>query len=434
MDASTVQAPVEFSARSSLALGTPWLSVLREGTIERAALILGVAMVPISIAATESFLAIAVVARLIRCWRGEARVAMPRVFWAWLALAVAEYLAWVASPSLRDGWSEIRHLLLVGSLFFVLTALDGAAACLAAWQAVFLSSALGSLFLIGDFISRLVYYRREIGSSYDISLYLRTGGLLSNWMVYGTVEILVVAGLLSFWFAYPDERRRFWPVMALNGLAIILSPTRTVWVSCFLLLAILLWKNRSRWMWALPFLPLAVYFLSPSAVRSRINVASHLDYYSNAERIQMMRVGWRMIREHPWAGVGPGRIERLYRGYLSPSDPVPAYHGHLHNNLIQMAAQFGIPVALASVLFAMILFCELRKASKEAKSREEQFLCQAAFLSLIGFLVAGCFDYTYGHSLALVLLAYAVLLPLFLRSRSVSVSGIALGRGESPAG
>ena len=33
-------------------------------------------------------------------------------------------------------------------------------------------------------------------------------------------------------------------------------------------------------------------------------------------------------------------------------------------------------------------------------------------LGLIGFLVAGMFDYTYGHSLALILLSFVVLIPL----------------------
>jgi len=416
-----IQAELGFAGKTPATLGIPWLRALRrDGSIERPTLTLALAAVPISIAAAEAFLALALVIQLFRCLRGEVRGALPRVFSPWLAWAGIEVLAWLFSPALREGWGEIRRLLLIGALFFVIPALNSAAARLFAWQAVFLSSALGSLFLIGDFVARLIYYRREINVGGDISLYLRTGGLLNNWMVYGTVEILVVAGLLSFWFTYPEGRRRWWPVIAMNGIAVVLSLTRTVWVSVFLLLGLQLWWKRSRWLWVLPLLPLVVYASVPGVVRSRLQVSMHPDYYSNAERIQMLRVGWRMIRGSPWFGVGPGRVEKLYRSYLNPPYPVPAYHGHLHNNLVQIAAQFGAPAALAAILFVFLLLRELVRATRRAVSREDQFLCRAGLLSLTGFLVAGCFDYTYGHSLALILLAYAALSPLLTGLRSAS--------------
>jgi hypothetical protein len=386
-----------------------WLTRIRERPIDSAALTLALAMVPISIAVSESFLALAVVARVVGCVRHREHTRAPRVFWFWAAWAGLEVLSWLLSPELRRGWSEIRHLLLIGALIFVLPALKDVPSRLTAWRGIFLSSAVGSLFLLGDFAARLIYYRREIGTGDDVSLYLRTGGLLNNWMVFGTVEILVVAGLLSFWFAFPEERRRWWPVAALNAFAVLLSLTRTVWVSCLLLVGLELFWKRSRWLWLLPLLPIGIYGVAPHVIRSRVLVSMRPDYYSNAERLQMFRVGWQMIREKPITGVGPGRVDKLYRNYLSSRDPVPAYHGHLHNNLFQLTAQFGIPVALTAILFTMVLCRDLWKALKAAATRESQFFCHTALLALTGFLVAGCFDYTYGHSLALILLAFSVI-------------------------
>jgi O-antigen ligase len=126
----------------------------------------------------------------------------------------------------------------------------------------------------------------------------------------------------------------------------------------------------------------------------------------------MVRVGWTMIRQHPFAGVGPGRIDNLYTAYLSPADPVPAYHGHLHNNLVQLAAQFGLPVTFAALLFVAMLFRELVKRCRSSIGRSEQLLSRAAILGLTGFLVAGMFDYTYGHSVALILLSFVILAPM----------------------
>ena len=109
----------------------------------------------------------------------------------------------------------------------------------------------------------------------------------------------------------------------------------------------------------------------------------------------MLGVGARMIRQEPLTGVGPGRVDALYRSYLAPADPVPAYHGHLHNNLFQLAAQFGLPVALAAMLFVSVLVMHLRRQARVACDRDSQFLCRTALLGLTGFLAAGMFDYTY---------------------------------------
>jgi exopolysaccharide production protein ExoY len=244
-------------------------------------------------------------------------------------------------------------------------------------------------------------------------------------MIYATVEVIVFAALLEFWRAYPEERRRLAPLFVLNGLAILLSLTRMLWVCCFLLLIVhLIWK-RSKWIWTTPALPLLLFVLAPGPVRFRMTDALQPAYYSNAERVQMLEVGARMIRNEPLTGVGPGRVEGLYRSYLSPADPVPAYHGHLHNNVFQLAAEFGLPVVLAALLFIAMLFKQLREKLKSAQDRDTQFLCRAALLALTGFLASGMFDYTYGHSLGLVLVSFVALAPL--------VSGETLSH-EKPSG
>jgi O-antigen ligase len=105
----------------------------------------------------------------------------------------------------------------------------------------------------------------------------------------------------------------------------------------------------------------------------------------------MLRVGWKMVKDHPLTGVGPGRIEALYVNYLAPQEPVPAYHGHLHDNLVQLAAEFGLPVVVAALAFAVALWKELRKQWKTARDRETLFLCRVSILALIGFLASGLF-------------------------------------------
>jgi O-antigen ligase len=389
-----------------------WRVVLTDRQIDRLALALALCAVPLSIAVTESLLVVAFLARAVRLARRQASACLPRVLWFWLAWAGLEVLSWSLSPDVRAGRNEIRHLLLLAMVFLALPALDQARFQVAVWCGIFLAATVSSAFLIGDFVSRLIYYSRELSVSSDPSLYLRTGGLLNNWMVYGTVEILVFAGLLAFWELFPEKRRAWLPVYGLNALAIVFSMTRMIWVCCLLVLGIDLAWRRSKWAWAVPLVPLAFFVAAPGVLRARLRESIRPDYYSNAERIQMLRVGWKMVRDNPLTGVGAGRVEGLYRHYLSPGEPVPSYHGHLHNNLVQLAAEFGLPVAAAALAFLVGLSNDLHKRWKAAAERETRFLCRTSILGLAGFVAAGLFDYTYGHSLGLILLSFAVLTPL----------------------
>jgi|SRR5579884_31204 O-antigen ligase len=410
--AALLEDPAASASRASLEERPAFWIPLFKRRPDAAALILTLWSVPISIAVSEFFLATALAARVISIARGRDRLAFHRVFYFWLPWAALEIVVWRLSPEPALGRGEIRHLMLLGSLFVTVPSLRQPADRLLAWRGIFLAAALSSLFLIGDFVSRLFYYRRELSVGGDVGLYLRSGGLLNHWMVYGTVEILVVAGLFAFWWSYPEERRRWWPAAAINGIAIVLSLTRMAWVTCFAMMGVVLLWRRSKWLWALPLLPALLFILSPASVKERVTQSIKPSYYSNLERLEMLRVGWEMVKEHPLTGVGPGRIDKLYTSYLRPNDPLPAYHGHLHNNAVQLAAEFGIPVALAALLFVLALFHELLRASKTARRREEHFAARTGILALFGYLVAGLFEYTYGHSLGLILLAFAVLAAL----------------------
>ena len=147
-------------------------------------------------------------------------------------------------------------------------------------------------------------------------------------------------------------------------------------------------------------------------VRARIQASCQPDYYSNTERIQMLRVGWKMVTQHPFVGIGPGRVDALYTTYLSASDPVPAYHGHLHNNLVQFAAQFGLPTLLVALTLFGLVAATIHKRLKSARHRELRFLCSASLLGLLGFILAGMCEYTYGHSVGILLASFLALSPL----------------------
>ncbi len=65
-----------------------------------------------------------------------------------------------------------------------------------------------------------------------------------------------------------------------------------------------------------------------------------------------------------------------------------------------------------SKCFVAGLFQRLRQRRRSALDRQTQFMCRTALLGFTGFLAAGMFDYTYGHSLGLIMLSFVAIAPL----------------------
>src|SRR5207245_4231878 len=125
---------------------------------DRLALMSGLSLVPISIAASEFFLSIAVVVRLVRLARSQTRMDFPRCFWFWLLWTGLEFVVWAQSPRPALGWSEIRHIILVGSLFAVLPALGRKKDCRTVWKAILITWSLSCVFLFLELFWRLSGY------------------------------------------------------------------------------------------------------------------------------------------------------------------------------------------------------------------------------------------------------------------------------------
>ena len=154
---------------------------------------LALCAVPASIAVAEGLLVGSLFCRLIALGRRREKVDLPRVFWLWLLWASLELFSWLHSPELRAG-REIRHLLLIAGLFLLVPVLDSDRDRVAVWRGIVFVATVSSLVLIAQFTWRLFFYRGEL----DPIIYLRGGGLLHHWMIYGTVETLVFASLLSY--------------------------------------------------------------------------------------------------------------------------------------------------------------------------------------------------------------------------------------------
>jgi O-antigen ligase len=131
----------------------------------------------------------------------------------------------------------------------------------------------------------------------------------------------------------------------------------------------------------------------------------------------MLEAGLAMIRERPLFGLGPELVERRYAIYRSPAAPrydVP----HLHNNLLQLAAERGLP-ALASYLGLTLAAMAVawRELAREGGSKSRRAdLYVGVMLALLAFNLAGLFENNWGDTEVQRPVLFVLAIPFCLRA------------------
>jgi len=356
----------------------------------------------ISIRAFEILMALALVALIVerRRWR------LPPI---WLPLALfllGTLVSLFASGHVREGLPQVRKFYVYLMLFLVASAVQTAKEI--RWIAIgwAVAATLSSVWAIGQFYER--YRAAELAHRNFYTSYVdaRITGFMGHWMTLSgelMMTLLVVGALVFF------GRDRTWiaglicaaaPVSAALGLAW----TRSMWLGtlCGGVYLIWFWKK-----WALAVVPLAIAALliaNPLDIRERAvsALAPHQGQTdSNAHRAELRRIGWDMIKAHPWLGVGPEQVSRQYRNYMPPGVQANAseYYGHLENDYVQYAAERGIPTMLALVwMIGWALFDFARALTRMPPSAGGRWVLHAAIAVIISVLVSGFYSWNLNNS------------------------------------
>ena len=228
----------------------------------------------------------------------------------------------------------------------------------------------------------------------------RIRGPFSHYMTFSgfllIADLLLIASMLS-----GGRFRSLWRWLALallNG-ALLGSLTRSAWVALGVTLTVLVIVRAPRLL--LAYLPATLLFIvvAPVPILHRALSIVDLKDTSNFDRLCMMDAGLTMIAERPLFGLGPELVERWYPIYRPPGAPrsnVP----HLHNSLLQIAAERGLP-ALASylALTGASLWIVGRRYRREGGAKGPRAdLYLGVMLALLAFNVAGLFENNWGDT------------------------------------
>ena len=212
--------------------------------------------------------------------------------------------------------------------------------------------------------------------------------VVSNRRVFGQVASMVIP-LLAFPLLVAPKfrvpRMALYLLLAVWWMLAIASGTRGTWLALAvttLVLAVFSWRNVGAWLgiqargvliglalYGVLFVWLPGWMLPDANVESRLAGLTDL-----TGRAELWAVAMAQIGAHPWLGMGPMHLASI-----------PGLIGaHPHNVVLQLAAEWGIPAALALLLPAGYAMVRVLMALRDRAAEMPLLMCLAG-----GVLAAG---------------------------------------------
>jgi O-antigen ligase len=379
-----------------------------------------------------------IVLTILWLWRlrdPAARAAQPwPLAWPVLTFLTVMLISLLASGYPARGFVVAKGLLCAAALYVtvdVLATTERAERFLLALAAVCGVAALAGLVQVATCpevrptqwpLSRF-YYRCDRARG-PFSIYMTLGGVLATVLVV-TLPRVLPGGRGPRWLLVP------WLLM-LGALAS--TYVRGAWLGFGAgAAALLATLRRGRWLLLLGiFVLVAGALFGPERVSRRLRSMGDPEEVTIRERRLMWSSGLAIWRDHPWLGVGPGGVKRLYRQYARP-EAIKQQTSHLHNSPLQILAEVGV-LGLAAWLWiwlAFFVFCGrlLRRLRGPGWSRERA-LVSGSLAAIVGFLVTGLSEWSFGDS-EVVLIAWTLMALPWVVARDLD-RRLALDPGPAP--
>ncbi len=328
-----------------------------------------------------------------------------------IAFMATTLVSLAASSNPSVGWHPIQKFVLFSMGLLTVSFVTTESRARAAYKLLIATASVAGIMAIVQFVFKELAYKASGNLADDPTLLNRITGPLGHWMTFSGVQLLVWCAAIP---ALTVLARRWMPTIPIIGTALVLSNTRGAWLGAsagFVFVALAL----PRRVLAAVLVPMIAVGLAASPViYHRISMSLDKDLATNYSRAIYLDVGMKMIKAHPLFGVGPERVHddfpRYYPGRLDTF-----YYGHLHNNILQIAAERGLICLAAFLWFLVELYRSLLRQLKNGKG-EARWATLGALAALTGFVISGLTEYNFGDSEVLVLMLFIVSIPFGLAS------------------
>jgi O-antigen ligase len=364
--------------------------------------------------------------------RFRAPLALP-----FLAFALLTLLSAAVAANRATAFYESKHLAGIALFFVAVNGFDGAAG---------IRRALGWLFAAVAVVSTYALLQTlACGSSVELPAWagwllrvrleacraahpFRAKGFFSIYMTLGGSLLVGLSLLLAPLLVRGTATIRLAAPAVLGLGALGLTYVRNAWLGFGAAVVLLSLLARRFWLLGLLVVGLGIVLAVPSALQTRLRSMLDPADQTALDRLHFWDAGRRMIADAPLLGHGPGGVRLYYPLYKHP-EARKARTGHLHNNLVQVAAERGL-LGLAAWLGIWATFFvragRILRAIPRARA-DERALVAGSLAAAAGFLVAGCFEYNFGDTEVIDLVWVAMAVPF-------ACAGAAAASARPPAG
>lgn len=352
----------------------------------------------LSITASQIFIAIALILCVILIIKKQKKLGFPAFFWALLAYAALSIIASCFSDNPAVSFKDSRELLLFLIVPITFLGFQKILEIKYAKMAL-LSSALLSI------VFSFVYFLFKAAPGERIS------GFMGHYMTQAGLLLLFSALALSTFLFTGNKIRYLWgAAFGLSAIALILTLTRNAWIGLVVIAFVLLFLYKPRTLVVIPVIVVLFILFSPQNVKRRAFSIVDTKSYSNAQRIEYLHAGLKIIRDYPVFGTGPNTVHVIFQRPKYELSEEARSNVHLHNNLIQIAAERGIITLLAWLVFMVWAFISLVKLLKN-KDPAQYTLTAGAAAALLALAAAGLFEYNFGDSEITTLFLFLITIP-----------------------
>lgn len=374
-----------------------------------------------SITAIDALTALLIAATLVALTdpAARARYRLP-LAGPFLAFALVTLAAAAASPDRTRAFYESKHLLPMALFFIAANGFEDGDGIRRALRWFFAAVSLASLYAIVQTGACTASAPLPAWAGWALKVRLeacravhpfRAKGFFSIYMTLGGSLMIALALVLAV-----RAMARWRPWLFVPGLlafvALGLTYVRNAWLGLAVAIAVLTLLTRRLWPLAAVALAVLVALVVPSPLRTRVLSMFNPEDETARERLYLWDAGRRMVEDAPLLGVGPGGVHREYPRY-KPPEAHKQRTGHLHNNLVQVAAERGL-LGLGAWLWIWIAF--LVRAGRiygalPPVRGDDRALVAGSIAAVAGFLVAGLFEYNFGDSEVIDLLWLVMAFP-----------------------
>jgi O-antigen ligase len=266
-------------------------------------------------------------------------------------------------------------------------------------------------------------FARAVAEGADVFT-VRPGGRLF-YMTYGGVMMLAATTAVA---TFARGRLSTKAKVALGALLAIMlaglaaSLVRSAWVGLAASVFVIAVVAERRLLWAFPVVVVLAVLIAPRPIIKRaesiINAAT--ERAGEAEgppefRVDIWRTTLRLACDYPLTGIGGRNTLYLYDEYKDETS-VESQVPHAHNNYIQLVVERGLVGLAAFAYFAYALLRFFIRGYRGGRSPAARVLGLAGIGAVVGFLVEGFFEYTFGdYEIMAIIYALAGALAAVLR-------------------